>query len=58
MNLITSQRERFLLAIARQPDAAQRGAIMMSALLMLGSSVPTIALGWTLPDDIPEESLV
>jgi peptidoglycan/LPS O-acetylase OafA/YrhL len=48
----------YLLAIARQPYAAERGAMMLAALLLLGSSVPTMLLGWTLPDDVPEEDSV
>ncbi|GAB2956761.1 hypothetical protein LWP59_35305 [Amycolatopsis acidiphila] len=47
----------YLLAIARQPHAAERGAVMLSALLMVGSSVPALVLGWALPDDLPEENL-
>lgn len=45
----------YLLVIAHQPYAADRGAMMLAALLLLGSSVPTMLLGWTLPDDVPEE---
>ncbi|WP_236796650.1 hypothetical protein [Amycolatopsis sp. GM8] len=47
----------YLFVIAHQENAAQRGAIMLSALLMLGTSIPTIVLGWTLPDDVPEDSI-
>jgi hypothetical protein len=28
---------------------------MMSVLLILGSSMPTIIVGWQLPDDDPED---
>ncbi|WP_158881769.1 hypothetical protein [Amycolatopsis anabasis] len=45
----------YTLAIANQADAAFRGALMMAVLLMLGSSGPTIVLGWTLPDDDPSD---
>lgn len=45
----------YLLAIANTADAAWRGALMLSALLCLGSCVPTLLLGWSLPDDDPED---
>ncbi|GAA1971357.1 hypothetical protein [Amycolatopsis minnesotensis] len=45
----------YLLLIARQPGAGYRGAMMMSALLIFGGSVPTLVLGWQLPDDDPED---
>lgn len=45
----------YLLLIAKQADAAVRGAIMFAALLTAGSTVPTLVLGWTLLDDDPED---
>jgi hypothetical protein len=45
----------YTLAISRQPDGAFRGAVMLAALLVLGTSAPTVVLGWTLPDDDPED---
>ncbi|WAL66345.1 hypothetical protein ORV05_00550 [Amycolatopsis cynarae] len=45
----------YLLAISHLENAALRGAMMLAALLMLGGSVPAIILGWTLPDDDPED---
>ncbi|GHF44026.1 hypothetical protein FHX82_001912 [Amycolatopsis bartoniae] len=47
----------YLIGIARQPDAALRGAFMLCSLLLLGCSVPTVLLGWTLPDDVAEDSV-
>jgi hypothetical protein len=44
-----------ILAISRQPDGAFRGAVMLAALVVLGTSAPTVVLGWTLPDDDPED---
>lgn len=46
----------YILIIQDQPDAAIRGAMMTGALLGLGASVPTVVLGWTLPDDDPADS--
>lgn len=40
----------YTMAISNQPDAAMRGAMMMAATLVLGSTVPTIVLAWSLPD--------
>lgn len=48
----------YLLAIAEQPHAAERGAMMLATLLLVGSSVPAMLLGWTLPDDVVEEDSV
>ncbi|MEC3979599.1 hypothetical protein [Amycolatopsis sp. H20-H5] len=45
----------YLLVIAKQADSAYRGAIMITALLIGGATVPTGVLGWSLPDDDPED---
>ncbi|SFK94815.1 hypothetical protein [Amycolatopsis sacchari] len=45
----------YLIAITGRPDAASRGGFMLAALLLLGTSVPTVLLGWTLPDDVTED---
>lgn len=45
----------YQLFTARQPDAGIRGATMLSALVVLGGSVPMLVLGWQLPDDDPED---
>ncbi len=45
----------YALAIASQPEGGWRGAIMLAALLVTGSTIPPIVLGWTLPDDDPED---
>ena len=34
---------------------AGRGAMMLSALLVTGTTIPAIVLGWSLPDDDPED---
>jgi hypothetical protein len=47
----------YLLAIDRRQEAALHGAIMVGGLLVLGCPVPTIILGWALPDDDPEDSV-
>lgn len=46
----------YTVAIARQPDAGFRAGSMMASLLIVGSSAPAALLGWTLPDDDPEDS--
>ncbi|MGW3997538.1 hypothetical protein ACWEF6_28970 [Amycolatopsis sp. NPDC004772] len=33
----------------------ERGAMMLSALLVTGTTIPAIVLGWSLPDDDPED---
>ncbi len=45
----------YSIALANQPDGSWRGVIMMSALLVTGSTVPSMVLGWSLPDDDPED---
>jgi hypothetical protein len=45
----------YTVAIAEQHDAGFRAVFMMSVLLILGSSMPTIIVGWQLPDDDPED---
>jgi MFS family permease len=45
------------LAIKNQPDAAARGATMLAAVLATAGTVPSMILGWTLPDDDPEDFL-
>ncbi|MBE8518245.1 hypothetical protein ILP97_12110 [Amycolatopsis sp. H6(2020)] len=34
---------------------AENGAMMLSALLVTGTTIPAIVLGWSLPDDDPED---
>ncbi|WP_086839538.1 DUF6498-containing protein [Amycolatopsis kentuckyensis] len=34
---------------------AEAGAMMLSALLVTGTTIPAIVLGWSLPDDDPED---
>jgi hypothetical protein len=41
--------------IAEQEDASWRATLMTAALLVLGISTPTLVLGWTLPDDDPDD---
>lgn len=43
------------LAISEQADSGIRTTLMLAALLVTGSTVPAIVLGWTLPDDDPED---
>ena len=43
------------LAISEQADSGIRTTMMLAALLVTGSTVPAIVLGWTLPDDDPED---
>jgi hypothetical protein len=45
------------MAINRQPDGAIRGATMLAALMVTGGTLPSMILGWTLPDDDPEDFL-
>jgi hypothetical protein len=41
--------------IAHTEDGGVRGAMMLSALLVTGTTIPSIVLGWSLPDDDPED---
>jgi hypothetical protein len=43
------------MVISGQPGAGMRGATMTGALVVLGACVPSTVLGWTLPDDDPED---
>ncbi|HEY3470476.1 MAG TPA: hypothetical protein VGL47_35445 [Amycolatopsis sp.] len=43
------------LVVARAEDGGIRGAMMLSALLAAGSTLPQIVLGWSLPDDDPDD---
>jgi MFS family permease len=43
------------LVVAGTEDGGFRGVMMMSALLVTGTTIPTIVLGWSLPDDDPED---
>jgi hypothetical protein len=36
-------------------DTPAQGAMMLSALLVTGTTIPAIVLGWSLPDDDPED---
>ena len=45
----------YAMAVANLPEGGWRGAMMLSALLVTGSTIPTIVLGWSLPDDDPED---
>ena len=45
----------YTMAIANQPESGWRGVTMMAALLVTGSTVPSMVLGWSLPDDDPED---
>jgi hypothetical protein len=45
----------YSLLIARVDEGGVRGAMMLSALLVTGTTVPPIVLGWSLPDDDPED---
>jgi hypothetical protein len=45
----------YSLFIAGTEHGGVRGAMMLSALLVTGTTVPPIVLGWTLPDDDPED---
>ncbi|OXM65469.1 hypothetical protein [Amycolatopsis vastitatis] len=41
--------------VAHTEDGGFRGAVMLSALLVTGTTIPSIILGWSLPDDDPED---
>ena len=45
----------YSLVIANFADGGSRGAMMLSALLVTGTTVPSLLLGWSLPDDDPED---
>ena len=45
----------YSLLVAHTEDGGVRGAIMLSALLVTGATMPSIVLGWSLPDDDPED---
>ncbi|WP_410636893.1 hypothetical protein [Amycolatopsis sp. lyj-346] len=45
----------YSLFVAHTEDGGVRGAMMMSALLVTGTTIPAIVLGWSLPDDDPED---
>ncbi|MEV7037127.1 hypothetical protein [Amycolatopsis sp. NPDC051061] len=45
----------YTVVVAHTEDGGLRGAMMMSALLVTGTTIPTIVLGWSLPDDDPED---
>ena len=45
----------YAMAVADLPGGGWRGATMLSALLVTGSTIPSIVLGWSLPDDDPED---
>ncbi|MFG1638894.1 hypothetical protein ACGFMK_01270 [Amycolatopsis sp. NPDC049252] len=45
----------YTMVVAGQAEGAYRGVMMMSALLVTGTTVPPIVLGWSLPDDDPED---
>jgi hypothetical protein len=45
----------YLLFVAHTEDGGLRGAMMLSALLVTGATVPSLLLGWSLPDDDPED---
>ncbi|RZQ63310.1 hypothetical protein [Amycolatopsis suaedae] len=45
----------YIMLIAKSAEAAYRGGLMLMALALLATSVPGMILGWTLPDDDPED---
>ncbi|SFW62530.1 hypothetical protein [Amycolatopsis australiensis] len=45
----------YSLLAAHTENGGVRGAMMLSALLVTGTTVPSIVLGWALPDDDPED---
>jgi hypothetical protein len=45
----------YLVIISHTEDGGFRGALMLSALLVTGTTIPTVVLGWSLPDDDPED---
>ncbi|MET8995152.1 hypothetical protein [Amycolatopsis sp. Hca4] len=45
----------YSIVVAHTEEGGLRGAMMLSALLVTGTTVPAIVLGWALPDDDPED---
>ncbi|MEQ0560656.1 hypothetical protein ABJI51_16340 [Amycolatopsis sp. NEAU-NG30] len=45
----------YSLFIANTEEGGVRGAMMLSALLVTGTTIPAVVLGWSLPDDDPED---
>jgi membrane-bound metal-dependent hydrolase YbcI (DUF457 family) len=45
----------YILLVAHTEEGGVRGAIMLSALLVTGTTIPSIVLGWALPDDDPDD---
>ncbi|MEV6879599.1 hypothetical protein [Amycolatopsis sp. NPDC051128] len=45
----------YAMAVADRPEGGWRAAMMLSALLVTGTTIPSIVLGWALPDDDPED---
>ena len=43
------------MVIANRPEGGWRTLMMLAALLVTGSTVPSIVLGWSLPDDDPDD---
>jgi hypothetical protein len=43
------------LLVAHTEEGGLRGAMMLSALLVTGTTIPTIVMGWALPDDDPDD---
>jgi hypothetical protein len=47
----------YLLSISGHDHAGEHGWEMITALLVTGCTTPTMLLGWTLPDDDPQDAL-
>jgi hypothetical protein len=45
----------YSLFAAHTENGGVRGAMMLSALLVTGTTIPAVVLGWSLPDDDPED---
>ncbi|MGW3963022.1 hypothetical protein ACWED2_24610 [Amycolatopsis sp. NPDC005003] len=45
----------YSVVVARTEDGGLRGAMMLCALLVTGTTIPSIMVGWSLPDDDPED---
>lgn len=45
----------YALLVDGSPEAGSQAGLMLAALSMLGSLSPTLILGWTLPDDDPDD---
>ena len=43
------------IAVAHSEEGGVHGVMMLSALLVTGTTIPSIILGWSLPDDDPED---